>query len=313
MPTNLGRSESRHAPDQRQNEAHRREGESWHLWLPEGLDSGVHAETPGQASGLIHVGENWTKPDLRIDAHTHLGWEVYLQVHGRSRWLVGTRTVTLAPGWAFAVPPGMRHGHDPAAGHQKRHHYAYAAFDATVVGRRQPRLAETWKRNRVQVSAGGWPLQPALRALIREISHDRPLGDLALTSALDLLLVEAARVMQAPDDVIARVPSHPATARAKDLLDGDPARPWTLDALAVAVGLSRAHLSELFAAEVGQPPYTYLLERRVEEAAHLLTATSRDVSEIAADVGFSSGSALARAFRSVHGCSPVQWRRGLSG
>jgi AraC-like DNA-binding protein len=207
----------------------------------------------------------------------------------------------------------MRHGHDRTGGQQKRHHYAYVAFDATVVGRRQPRLAETWSSNRVQVSADGWPLQPAFRALVREIAHDRPLGDLALQAALDLLLVEAARVMQAPDDVVARVPRHPAIARAKDLLDGDPARAWTLDALAIAVGLSRAHLSELFAAGVGQPPYTYLLERRVEEAAHLLTETSRDVSEIAADVGFSSGSALARTFRSVHGCSPAQWRRRQPG
>jgi len=42
------------------------------------------------------------------------------------------------------------------------------------------------------------------------------------------------------------------------------------------------------------------LERRVERAAQLLAETSRDVSEIAADVGFASGSSLARVFRSVH-------------
>src|SRR4028119_1916073 len=99
MHRNLGRSEPGPAPDQRQEEGRRREDEAWHLWLPEGLDSGVHAETPGQTSGLIHVGENWAKPTPRSDAPTHSGWEVYRQLHGRSRWLVGDRTVTLVPGW----------------------------------------------------------------------------------------------------------------------------------------------------------------------------------------------------------------------
>lgn len=222
---------------------------------------------------------------------------------------MGGQVLALAPGWAVAVPPGMEHGHDPAGGRHARHHYAYAAFDAVIVGRRQPRLAAPWTGNRPHVSSTAWALQPVFRALLREIAHDRPLGDLALQSVLDLLLVEAARAMQAPEVVTARVPGHPAVTRAKALLDGDLARAWTLDALARAVGLSRAHLSELFAAEVGQPPYGYLLERRVENAARLLTETSRDVSEIAADVGFSSGSGLARTFRSVHGCSPAQWRR----
>ena len=281
--------------------------------MPDGLDTGVHAETPGHRSGLRHAGESWTKPSLSIDRHRHEGWELYLQLGGSSRWLVGDLPLGIAPGWAFAVPPGVWHGHDPDRRSHPRHHYAYVAFDVAAVARRVPRLAAPWSGGRLLVSAEAWDLQPAFRALVREISHDRPLGDLALQSALDLVLIEAARVMQSGVPGTARLPGHPAVGRAKSLVDGDLGRAWTLAGLATAVGLSRAHLSELFAAEVGQPPYAYLLGRRVERATELLVDSSRDVSEIAADVGFSSGSALARAFRSTYGCSPAQWRRRSQG
>ncbi len=309
MSATLGSPRSEDASDQRHFATDPRFDEGWRLWLPDGLDTGVHAETPGQPSGLRHAGENWTKPSLCIQPHVHDTWELYLQLHGTSRWLVGDRVLGLAPGWVVAVPPAVVHGHDPAAGRQRRHHYAYAGFDAGAVGRRVPELGAVWRGGKVLVSAQGWSLPPAFRALVREIAHDRPLGDLALPAALDLLLVEAVRVLHSPGDVAPRMPKHPAVARAKALLDEDLARSWTLTALAAAVGLSRAHLSELFAAEVGQPPYTYLLERRVERAAHLLAVTSRGVGEIAADVGFASGSSLARVFRSVHGIPPARWRR----
>ena len=123
MPATVGSSQAGCAADPRLIAAHPREEEAWRLWLPEGLSSGVHAETPGQVSGLLHAGESWTNPTLSIDPHSHPGWELYLQLHGASRWLVGGRILALAPGWAVAVPPGMEHGHDRAGGPHARHHY----------------------------------------------------------------------------------------------------------------------------------------------------------------------------------------------
>ncbi len=247
-------------------------------------------------------------PTLHIDDHTHDAWEIYVQLHGTARWRFGDRERVLAPGWVAAVPPGMRHGHPDAAGTQPRHHCAYVAFDAELIGARLPELAAVWSRRRLLLSPGGWSLHTAFRTLLREVAHDRPFGGAALRPALDLLLIEASRLFADQGNVAARIPTHPAIARARALLDDDPAYPWTLDALAAAVGLSRGHLSERFAGQVGQPPHAYLLERRVERCTQLLAQTGRQIGEIAADAGFSSASAMARTFRAVLGCSPGQWR-----
>ncbi len=301
--------------DQRQISPDRRLPDRWRLWLPDGSDTGLHAETPGQPDGLVHVGESWTTPTLHIDDHSHDAWELYLQIHGTARWQFGDRQQTLAPGWVAAVPPGMRHGHPDPVRPQARHHCAYAAFDAALVSERLPLPAHLWSRPRLLLSPSGWSLQSAFRTLVREVAQDRPFGAQAIGPALHLLLIETARLFHHPRNVGSRIPTHPAIARARALLDEDPARPWTVEALAVAVGLSRAHLSDRFTAQVGQPPYAYLLERRVERCTQLLSETGRQVSEIAADAGFSSASAMARSFRAVLGCSPGQWRdrRSASG
>ena len=280
----------------------------WRLWLPNGVRNGVHAETPGDPSGLLHAGENWVGDWFTVADHSHGGWELYLQLHGVSRWEIDGAPLHAAPGWLVAVPPGARHRSVPRARTGGRHHFAYAAFDADVVGRRHPGLAGSWP-TRTLSTAQGWTTGPALRALVREVAEQRPHGAVALEAALDLLVVEAVRCLLSGPDVQLRMPRNPAVARARQLLDDGYDRTWRLDELAAACAVSRSRLAELFAAEVGQPPYAYLLERRVERAAELLRTTGRSVSEVAAEVGFSSHAQLGRAFGRVMGVSPREWRR----
>ncbi len=268
----------------------------------------MHAETPGDPSGLLHAGENWTGPDHEIPDHVHPGWELYLQLHGASSWRVGDHDLRLAPGWLVAIPPGIRHHSVPRARPGGRHHYAYAAVDLPVPARRAPALAAAWPRGGIRWSADARGVAPAFRAVLREVAEERPLGAVALAAAVDLLLVEVVRCLVEPGAGRLRMPRHPAVARARHLLDEQYATAWHLDELAAACALSRTHLAELFTAEVGQPPYAYLLERRVERAAELLTTTRYSVARIAAEVGFSSHAQLARTFRQVLGCSPTQWR-----
>ena len=282
----------------------------WRLWLPPGTDSGVHAETDGEPSGLLHAGENWVGDRFTVADHTHRGWELFLQLHGASRWEVGGQDLQLAPGWLVAVPPGTRHRTVPRARSGGRHHFAYAAFDADVVGRRRPALAGTWPA-RTLWTARGQSLTAPLRALLREVAEQRPHGEVALEAALDLLVVEAARCLLGGDAARPRMPRSPVVAQARQLLDDAYDRPWRLAELAAACAVSRARLAELFTAEVGQPPYAYLLERRVERAAELLGATNRSVAEVAAEVGFSSHAQLGRTFTRVLRVSPSEWRHRI--
>lgn len=82
-----------------------------------------------------------------------------------------------------------------------------------------------------------------------------------------------------------------------------------LDTLAEVAHFSPYHFHRLFSAWMGETLGDYLRRRRVEVAAMRLAAQPRlTVLNIALSVGFGSGEAFARAFRSRFGCSPTAWR-----
>jgi AraC-like DNA-binding protein len=101
----------------------------------------------------------------------------------------------------------------------------------------------------------------------------------------------------------------PKVGRALALLHAEPARDWTLDALARAAGVSRSVLAERFARCVGETPMRYLTLWRMQLAARLLADGATKVAVIGDQVGFRSEAAFSRTFKNVTGLSPTEWRR----
>ena len=88
---------------------------------------------------------------------------------------------------------------------------------------------------------------------------------------------------------MAQVPPARYLLRAKDLADARYAEPITVDDLAAAAGLSRAHFSRMFTRTFGESPRAYLQSRRLERAAALLRHTDRSVADICVMVGRECG------------------------
>jgi transcriptional regulator GlxA family with amidase domain len=85
--------------------------------------------------------------------------------------------------------------------------------------------------------------------------------------------------------------------------------PLTLEDLSAEADLSVYHLLRTFRAAFGETPHEYLTRLRLERAKELLTVSSRPVTDICFDVGFSSLGSFSTLFRRQVGLSPAEFRR----
>jgi len=96
--------------------------------------------------------------------------------------------------------------------------------------------------------------------------------------------------------------------RVKLLLASDLARRWTLAEIAAEIGGSAVYLTQVFQQVEGMPLYRYHLQLRLARALHLV-AKYDDLSALAAELGFSSHSHFAAAFKQAYGRSPTTFRQ----
>lgn len=150
--------------------------------------------------------------------------------------------------------------------------------------------------------------------LAREVGQVGPGSRAAAARLIDLLLIDAIRawIERSLED---RSPSwltamrDPMIAQALAMLHERPADPWTVEALAREVHVSRATLARRFLDAVGEPPLAYLARWRMNLAAQRLKHSSATVEVIAHEVGYTSEYAFNRAFARHRGHPPGRYRR----
>jgi AraC-like DNA-binding protein len=108
---------------------------------------------------------------------------------------------------------------------------------------------------------------------------------------------------------LAFVPPARHLVRARDLADARYFERLSVDDMAAAAGLSRAHFSREFRRAFGESPHAYLLTRRLERAATLLRTTDRSVADVCFSVGLSSLGSFTTSFTSAFGVSPAAYRK----
>ncbi len=100
----------------------------------------------------------------------------------------------------------------------------------------------------------------------------------------------------------------PVLAPALALLHAEPARKWTVPALAAEAAVSRSLLDSRFRQVLGLSPIRYLTDWRIHLAEDLLGSSTLGVGAVARRVGYDSDEAFSRAFKRATGLSPSQWR-----
>ena len=96
--------------------------------------------------------------------------------------------------------------------------------------------------------------------------------------------------------------------RVKDRIDRDFAQPLDVEALAARAHMSAGHLSREFKKAYGEPPYAYLMTRRIERAMTLLRRGDMSVTDVCFAVGFSSLGTFSTRFTELVGVPPSTYR-----
>jgi AraC-like DNA-binding protein len=169
----------------------------------------------------------------------------------------------------------------------------------------------------LHLRAGSAEPNDALRSLIEltlaESREPRAGGECVRLRLSELLFVEVVRrhLAALPVEQTGWLAGlrDPGVGRALALLHQRPAQPWTLEALARDVGVSRSVLAERFTHLVGHPPMQYLARWRMQVAARLLADGVAKMAAVAFDVGYDSEAAFNRAFKKATGLPPATWRR----
>ena len=162
--------------------------------------------------------------------------------------------------------------------------------------------------------ANGW-LSTLLQIAIDESRAAKAGGENILSRLSELIFVETVRryletlpaaergwLAGLRDDVV---------GRALAVMHGQPAEPWTVEALAREVGVSRSVFAERFMEITGHSPMNYLALWRMQLASRLL-AGGGHVATVAEAVGYESEAAFSRAFKKLVGLSPGAWRKSVA-
>jgi AraC-like DNA-binding protein len=156
-------------------------------------------------------------------------------------------------------------------------------------------------------------MQGTMALIAAETKHLRPGGEAVITRLADFLIIQAIRWWMETDPSAQTgwlgALRDKQIGRALSLIHGDPARAWTVAALADELAMSRSAFAARFTELVGEPVMQYVTRWRMRVAVNTLEDEGATVAELAHRLGYRSEAAFARAFKRVTGVAPGSIKR----
>lgn len=250
--------------------------------------------------------EKVTKPDYDWDGLKRIDGPLYLvqyTVSGHGRFRNGPSVYDMRAGMAFLaeIPGDHRYWLPEGSDHWT---FYFALF-------RQRHLETLWIE--LIGAVGGTPsLEPAggavlcLQRLFMEARSNRIHNSYQASSLIYQLMMELLAAGTANQQERANWPQP--VRQAADYMETEYGRIQSLDDIAASVSLSKYYFTRMFTAATGLSPMDYVTKLRIEKAAELLRFTTLSVEEIAARVGYASGSYFSKVFRARVGFPPGDFR-----
>ncbi len=238
-------------------------------------------------------------------ASTHL---MMICLHGEGWARSDDRTVRIRPGELVWLSPDIPHAY--GASDSEPWTIVWAHFRGDEVSSWQRELGWTAKLPIAQLDCGVEGVTPlGLDKVYAELESGYSMQHLlGAAVALRAVFCSAIGLTKGAGSIKT---AAVRTARVREQILENPARPYRLDELAKAAGLSVPHFCLLFKQQTGYAPIDFLIRQRIRKACQLLDTTDATVAAIAEKVGFEDPYYFSRCFHRIMGSSPRTYRQSV--
>ena len=207
--------------------------------------------------------------------------------------IIGESSLEITPGSVGIIPPGVSHEYR----YRGRSEHLFAHFNLREPGGDATPIAALQ-----DLGSEFTPLCERFEHAIH-VFGTRPAQ--AEARVWDVLWELSERTARSTERQTRR---HVALERACRVIQARISQPLSLTDLATPAGVSPAHLTRLFRAEMGLTATDYLRRCRLERALHLLTRSEVPIKEVACEVGIPDLHAFNKAIRRGYSLSPRELR-----
>lgn len=261
--------------------------------LPETLPDGAMVVVSGAADLTLGGAPDDRQRDAPLDAAI-VGWL-------KRAIRPGIRLVTICSGALLAARAGLLEGYECTTHHGVIEDLRRCAPTAQV---RENRLyVEDGERlTSAGITAG---IDLMLGVVAQAAGHATAL---AVARYLVVYLRRAGGDPQLSPWLEARNHLHPAIHRVQDAVAADPARDWSVEALAGIAATSPRNLSRLFNEHTGTSVTEFVNRMRIALARELVVGSRLDMEGVAERAGFSSARQFRRVWNRLNAVSPTRMR-----
>ena len=155
-------------------------------------------------------------------------------------------------------------------------------------------------------------LHNTMQALALEMAEQAPGSEVVANRLAEVLFIQVLRAhiasgVECRDKGWLRAIFDPRMGTALSAIHDSVSRPWTVESLAEAAGMSRSAFAARFREQLGQTPLEYVTEWRMQKAIELLHQRDKKLIDVARSVGYESDAAFSKAFKRVVGTNPREY------
>jgi AraC-like DNA-binding protein len=268
------------------------------MTAPIGIGKFIGAPLHARTFEGVSLAENSYAAGLRVAPHAHDAPLLSLVLQGTATEEIGTRSRELGAGGLLYTPSHATHGHRfLTPGRWLNIQFTAGWFARVGAGEgilpTAPQL--------VRGTAANWASRVGI-----ELREPDVVSRFAIEGALLLLVAELSRL---PEPGEQRRPRWLSVV--EEAIEASVAEPPTVAELAALAGVHASHLLRTFRRHHGTTVANYARRRRIERARAEMAKSTRTLSMIALDAGFSDQSHFTRVFRAAFGETPGQYARSL--